>query len=74
MLELLTGLVIVTLLVIGWGSGSIFACVFLSLPVLFLWWCSVTWLDASIAAYLTPGCPIALALIWLPALLRRRAY
>jgi hypothetical protein len=36
MLKILIGLVVAALLLIGWGAGSLFVCVFLTLPTAFV--------------------------------------
>lgn len=68
MLELLVGLIIATVLVIGWVYGSLFACVFLTLcgVVLGALGAAVTQ-DGS--GFLAGGIIILLA--WLPRVLRK---
>ena len=71
MFHALICLVIATVLLIGWGAGNLFACVFLSIPV---------GLGMLIFILQTPSnppwalaCMVALIVIWAPRWHRRRA-
>lgn len=73
-MEILTGfavLAIATLLVIGWIYGSLFACVFLTLPALLMFGLAVM-LDGPAAPYFQIGCAVLVAAIWVPFVIRRR--
>lgn len=67
MLELLIGLTVATLLIIGWASGSIFASVFLTLCGLLLMLASAS---IHLEAGMTAGFLIA-AVAWAPYALRK---
>ena len=71
MLHAIIGLVIATVLLIGWGAGNLFACVFLSIPV---------GLGMLVFILQTPSnlpwalaCMVVLVVIWAPRWHRRRA-
>jgi hypothetical protein len=71
LVELLTGLLIATMLVVGWACGSIFACVFLTLPVaLVALLCAVQDSGPRIGSVLI--CLAIIAVIWTPAKLRKK--
>jgi hypothetical protein len=68
MIELLLVLIIATAAVLGWFAGSVFVCVFLSLPVAFLFLIAAT--NHGNGAWL-PILLVALIVIWMPLVLRR---
>lgn len=62
MLELLIGLTVVTLLIIGISVGSKFACIFSTLPVVLAMLLFINW-EWGVGIW---SCVLALALIWTP--------
>jgi hypothetical protein len=70
-MEILIGLTVATLLVIGWIYGNLFVCVFLTLPLLLLF-CLAAALNGPAAPYYLVGCPVLLFAIWAPFVIRRR--
>jgi hypothetical protein len=71
-MEILIGLVVATLAVLGWFYGSTFACVFLSIPTaLFILLCCSA--DGPSAKQWALGGLLFLIVIWLPRIVRRAA-
>ena len=71
MLHIIIGLVIATVLVMGWAGGNLFACVFLSLPVgLAAIICALQAKQDMWGAFV--ACLVILAVIWLPRHIRHR--
>jgi len=70
-MHVLFGLAVATVLIIGWGYGNLFACVFLSIPVTLGLLVFIAQTPAS------PGwalaCGMLLAAIWAPRRMRLRA-
>ena len=71
MLHALVGLTVATILIIGWGYGNLFACVFLTIPI------TLGLLVFAVKTPAAPGwaltCMVLLAVIWLPRRMRLRA-
>jgi hypothetical protein len=68
MIEILVGLLIATVAVLGWIAGNLFVCVFLTLPVAALGFIAAT--NAGNGIWLM-GCIAAILIIWAPRQLRR---
>jgi hypothetical protein len=70
---ILIGLAVATLLVIGWGAGNLFVCVFLSLPVgLAAAVYGITSVDGSRTGPVLV-CLALIGLIWVPRIIRTAA-
>jgi hypothetical protein len=70
-MEILIGLAIATVAVIGWLYGNLFVCVFLTLPVAALCVLSTT-SNGPDASSWTVGCIVTLIIIWAPFVIRPR--
>ena len=71
MLHILIGLFLATLLVLGWISGNLFVCTFLTLPALGLMFIGLTsGADHTLAAQAA----LLLLVIWAPGFAQREAH
>ena len=70
-MHILIGLVVATVLVIGWACGNLFACVFLSLPVGALGLYSMLFINTGAGLAGVLACAAVLCGIWGPRYYQR---
>jgi hypothetical protein len=70
-MHILIGLVVATVLVIGWAAGNLFACVFLSLPTGALGLYSLLFINTGAGFLGVLACAAVLCGIWAPYGYRR---